>query len=125
MHLLLCAVSTACLPFFHLGHAKRKCGTVSVIPGSYLSVSAMLILLRYVLSLHMFVLSWTSKVTAVLLSALYITTMSFSGNALSIFRRCLLEVSAYYCTPKCLFFDLSTMVFAFAYLPQHFGFGLV
>jgi hypothetical protein len=33
--------------------------------------------------------------------------------------------SAYYCTPKCLFFDLGTMVFAFAYLPQHFGFGLV
>jgi hypothetical protein len=42
--------------FLNLGHANKKCGTVSVLLHSHLFVSAMLILLRYVLSVGNFVL---------------------------------------------------------------------
>ena len=45
----------------------------------------MLILLRYVFSLNMFVLSWTSIAAAILLSALYSLVVCFLGNALLIF----------------------------------------
>jgi hypothetical protein len=66
------AALMACLSFFHLDHANRKCGSVSVILYSHLYVSAMLVLRRYVMNIDMFVLSWTNMAAAVLLSALYI-----------------------------------------------------
>jgi hypothetical protein len=86
-YLLPRAAFMACLSFFHLGHANRKHGTVSVILHSHLSVSAMLIFRRYVLNIDMSVLSWTNMAAAVLLSALYILTVCFLGSALSIFWR--------------------------------------
>jgi hypothetical protein len=83
-YLLPRAALMACLSIFHLGHANRKCGTVSVILYSHLSVSAMLIFRRYVMNIDMSVLSWTNMAAAVLWSALYIFTVFFPGSALSI-----------------------------------------
>lgn len=75
------------LSFLYLRHRNRKCNTVSIILHLHLSMSIALILLRYVLSLNMFVRSQTSIAATILLSALYSLIVCFPSSALSIFQR--------------------------------------